>query len=56
MKKSFLIVTGTMFGLLAGLLFDILHQLRDISFLEDALFRAVILVLFTLYYFTGQSQ
>lgn len=56
MKKSFLIITGCMFGLIAGLLFDILNQLREISTFEDILFRVIVFVLFVLFYYSGQSQ
>lgn len=56
MKKIFLITTGLMFGLIAGLLFDILREIREVTTFEDILFRIVVMVLFAMYYFTGQTQ
>lgn len=56
MKKTFLLTTGSMFALLAGLLWDILDQMREISTVEDILFRAIVLVLYVSYYFTGQAK
>jgi hypothetical protein len=55
-RKAFLVTTGLMFSLIAGLLFDILHEVREVSTMEELLFRVLVIVLFVTYYFTGQPK
>jgi hypothetical protein len=55
-RNAFLVTTGLMFGLISGLLFDILCEVREVSTTEELIFRVVVIVLYAVYYITGRSE